>query len=159
MHDSDPPPEPKAVPRPFWEEKTLSEMTAEEWESLCDGCGKCCLVLLEDEDDEGHYLETSVCCRLFDAKARRCTRYDERFRLVPDCVQVSPENAGALKWMPESCAYRRLAEGRGLADWHPLISGRRDSVVKAGIAVRRDLKSEKKVRVRNLWRYVTGERS
>ena len=151
---------PKAkAARPFWEEKSLAEMTPEEWESLCDGCGKCCVVLLEDDEDEETFHETSVCCQLFDPKERRCTRYDERFRLVPDCVQVTPQNAGALKWMPSSCAYRRLAEGRGLAAWHPLVSGRRESVAEAGIAVAADLTNEKKVRLRNLWRFVVGERS
>ena len=77
---------------------------------------------------------------------------------MPDCVQVTPENAGALEWMPKSCAYRRLAEGRGLADWHPLISGRLESVVEAGIAVSANLTNERKVRARHLWRYVTGKR-
>lgn len=142
---------------PFWQRKTLGEMTPEEWESLCDGCGQCCIVLLEDEE-EGGFLETSVACRLFDAGERRCSRYDERKKLVPDCVQVTPQNAGTLEWMPESCAYRRLAEGRGLADWHPLVSGRRESVVEAGIAVSDNLVSEQKVRSRHLWRYVVGRR-
>ena len=144
---------------PFWECKTLPEMTQEEWESLCDGCGQCCIVLLEDEDgEEEGFLETSVCCRLFDPQTRRCTRYDERKTLVPDCVQVTPENAAALDWMPETCAYRRLAEGRGLADWHPLISGRRESVAEAGVSVGPDLTDERKVKTRHLWKYVTGRR-
>ena len=147
----------KTANAPFWQEKSLAEMSAEEWESLCDGCRKCCLVLLEDEE-EGGFAETSLCCRLFDPKTRRCTRYEERKTLVPDCVQVTPENAGALEWMPKSCAYRRLAEGRGLADWHPLISGRLESVVEAGIAVSANLTNERKVRARHLWRYVTGKR-
>ena len=82
-----------------------------------------------------------------------------RAKLVPDCVQVTPENVSTLEWMPDSCAYRRLADGRGLAPWHPLISGRRESVVEAGIAVSRQLKSETRVRVRDLWKYVTGERN
>jgi uncharacterized cysteine cluster protein YcgN (CxxCxxCC family) len=142
----------------YWETKRLADMTAEEWEALCDGCGRCCLVLLEDEDAPGRYDETDVCCRLFDPVARRCTRYDERQRLVPDCVQVTPANAGALSWMPKSCAYRRLAEGRGLAGWHPLVSGRAETVVEAGIAVAPDLVSERRVRARNLWRHITGRR-
>lgn len=143
--------------RPFWEWKSLHEMTETEWESLCDGCGQCCIVLLEDDDVDG-YAETDICCRLFDPVARRCTRYAERQRLVPDCVHVTPENAGKLDWMPSSCAYRRLAEGRGLADWHPLISGRAESVAEAGVAVEADLVSETRVKSRDLWKHVTGHR-
>ncbi len=132
-------------------------MTEAEWESLCDGCGKCCVVLLEDEDTDEVY-ETSVSCQLFDAKARRCTAYERRFALVPGCVQVTPQNAGTLSWMPKSCAYRRLSEGRGLADWHPLVSGRRESVAEAGQAVSPNLRSEARVKASKLWRYVTGQR-
>lgn len=142
----------------FWEQKSLSEMTEAEWEALCDGCGKCCLVLLEDEDNQGEYLETSVCCQLLDPENRLCSRYESRFTFVPGCVQVTSENVDQLSWMPESCAYRRLAEGRGLADWHPLVSGRRESVVEAGIAVPSDLTNERKVKTRHLWRFVTGKR-
>lgn len=145
--------------RPFWDEKPLAAMTEAEWESLCDGCGKCCLVLIEDEDDaQAGYLETRVHCKLFDPKTRRCTQYATRQQLVPGCVQVSADNAPTLDWMPDSCAYRRLAEGRGLAPWHPLITGDPDSVVAAGVAVKGPLISERRVRVRNLWRYVTGTR-
>lgn len=143
--------------RPYWETKALSEMDEGEWEALCDGCGRCCLVSLEDEET-GEVLETSVHCRLFDPEARRCTAYEDRLRLVPGCVQVTPEGAGRLSWMPRSCAYRRLAEGRGLADWHPLVSGRAESVAEAGVAVSGPLRSERRVRTRDLWRYVTGER-
>ena len=147
--------------RPFWQEKSLVEMTEAEWESLCDGCGKCCLVLLEDEDT-GEVAETSLHCQLFDPEARRCTAYADRHRLVPACVKVSPHNVRALTWMPRSCAYRRLAEGRGLASWHPLVSGRAESVAEAGVAVGQEagvcLKSEARVRARSLWRYVTGIR-
>ena len=133
-------------------------MTPPEWESLCDGCGQCCLVLLQDDETEEVH-ETSVRCQLFDPEARRCTRYDERLRLVPTCVQVTPENAGTLSWMPRSCAYRRLAEGQGLPSWHPLLTGRRESVIEAGVAVGTDLVSEARVRSSRLWRYVTGPRN
>ena len=143
---------------PFWVRKTLGEMTPEEWESLCDGCGRCCVVLLEDEE-EGGYVETSIGCKLFDPESRRCTRYETRQMLVPGCVKVTAQNAGQLDWMPESCAYRRLAEGRGLAPWHPLISGRAESVAEAGIAVGPDLVNEREVRERHYWRYVIGPRS
>ena len=142
---------------PFWQTKALAEMTEVEWESLCDGCGKCCLVLLEDEDT-GEVAETSLHCQLYDPTARRCTAYDERHRLVPGCVRVTPQNAGTLTWMPRSCAYRRLAEGRGLPDWHPLVTNDPGSTAAAGMAAGPGLRSEARVRARSLWRYVTGLR-
>lgn len=121
--------------QPFWRRKTLAEMTPAEWESLCDGCGKCCLHKLEDEDT-GEIAYTNVACRLLDLGTCRCSRYAERKRLVPDCVRLDPGNVGALKWMPSSCAYRLLAEGKELPDWHPLVSGDPDSVHRAGVSVR-----------------------
>ena len=143
---------------PFWETKRLSEMDEAEWEALCDGCGRCCLITLEDEDTlEVH--ETDVHCRLYDPETRRCTNYANRQRLAPGCVKVTPRNASTLSWMPRSCAYRRLAEGRGLADWHPLVSGDPGSVERAGIATPRALRSEARVRARHLWKRVTGRRA
>ena len=127
--------------KPFWETKTLAEMSQDEWESLCDGCGRCCLYILHNEET-GDVFETDVACKLFDAKKRRCTDYENRSTRVPDCVRLTPQNANALHWMPETCAYRRLARGEGLPDWHPLITGDRDSVVRAGVAVPPDLVPE-----------------
>ncbi|WP_411816205.1 YcgN family cysteine cluster protein [Hyphococcus sp. DH-69] len=124
--------------KPFWETKKLSEMTPKEWESLCDGCGRCCLYILHNEET-GDVFETDVACKLFDAKKRRCTDYDNRLKRVPDCVQLTPDNISTLHWMPKSCAYRRLAEGRGLARWHPLVSGDPKTVERAKIAVSPDL--------------------
>ena len=119
----------------FWEKKSLSELTDHEWEALCDGCAKCCLVKLEDvETGEIHY--TDVVCRHLDSDACRCTCYAERTRIVPDCVQLRPDNLDELKWMPPTCAYRLLHEGKPLPSWHPLVSGNSHSVHSAGISVR-----------------------
>ena len=130
--------------RPFWETKTLEQMTAEEWESLCDGCARCCLIKLEDPDD-GSFAHTDVACFLLDHQSCRCADYACRREKVPDCIQLSPDNIGALGFMPPTCAYRRLAEGRGLPWWHPLLSGDPESVHWAGISVRGRAVSEKTV--------------
>jgi uncharacterized cysteine cluster protein YcgN (CxxCxxCC family) len=120
---------------PFWRRKALTEMTDAEWESLCDGCGKCCLVKLEDEDSSEIYF-TNVGCRLLDGTTCRCHDYAGRTAAVDDCVRLTPENAGTLNWLPPSCAYRLLAEGRDLYWWHPLVSGDPETVHAAGISVR-----------------------
>lgn len=141
---------------PFWETKSLKDMTQAEWESLCDGCGKCCLVLL-DETTSGRLYETNVACRLFDVKKRTCTNYKNRSQLVRDCVTLKPGNIGSLDWMPETCAYRRLARGEGLADWHPLITGTKKSVEDAGVAVMNAVR-ETEIDDANIWDYVTAAR-
>ena len=127
--------------RPFWELKRLEEMTVAEWESLCDGCGLCCLVRFEDEET-GEIIPTRVHCRLFDPDRCRCTDYAARKEQVPDCIKLTPGNIEALEWMPPSCAYRRLHEGKDLPHWHPLITGDPDSVHRAGISVRGQTISE-----------------
>jgi uncharacterized cysteine cluster protein YcgN (CxxCxxCC family) len=119
---------------PFWRAKTLAQMDAREWESLCDGCGRCCLVKLED-DDSGEVHYTDVGCRLLDAGSCRCRDYRRRQRKVADCVRLTPASVAALKWLPPTCAYRLLDEGRDLPWWHPLVSGDAKTVHTAGISV------------------------
>ena len=120
----------------FWELYPLSKLTPPDWEALCDGCGKCCLNKLEDAET-GEVFFTNIACRLFDDATCRCANYAERKRFVPECVVLTPENIDEISyWMPASCAYRRLNEGRGLAAWHPLVSGDPDSVHRAGISLR-----------------------
>jgi len=120
---------------PFWKRKTLAEMNRAEWESLCDGCGRCCLHKLRD-DYTGAVSWTNVSCRLLDDKSCRCSDYVNRRRRVPDCVQLTPESLAEIDWLPPSCAYRRLNEGQDLPPWHPLRTGDPDSVHSAGVSVR-----------------------
>ena len=120
---------------PFWKTKTLAQMSHDEWESLCDGCAQCCLVKLRD-DETGAIGYTNVVCHLLDRQRCRCTRYAERHVRVPDCIEIDPSNVAALDWLPETCAYRLLANGRELEWWHPLVSGDRKTVHRAGISVR-----------------------
>ena len=126
----------------FWREKSLAEMTPAEWESLCDGCGKCCLHKLRYPD--GSLKLTRVSCRLLDTDSCRCTNYPKRKQLVPDCVVLSQGNVEKLDWLPSTCAYRVLDAGGDLAAWHPLVSGDPDSVHTAGISVRGRCISERK---------------
>jgi uncharacterized cysteine cluster protein YcgN (CxxCxxCC family) len=127
--------------QPFWKTKTLSQLSKPEWESLCDGCGKCCLIQLEDEDS-GLRLHTDVTCRLFNAETCRCGDYSNRKQRVPDCVILTPKNVTELEWMPQTCAYRLIGEGKDLFDWHPLVSGDPMSVHNAGMSIRNQVVSE-----------------
>jgi uncharacterized cysteine cluster protein YcgN (CxxCxxCC family) len=133
---SDDPIERNGLGERFWERKKMAQMSQKEWEALCDGCGKCCLNKLEDEDT-GEVALTNVACRLLDDSTCFCAQYDIRHQFVPECIVMSPSNIEEhLYWMPQTCAYRLVHEGRPLEDWHPLISGTPDSVHKAGVSVK-----------------------
>jgi uncharacterized protein len=132
---------------PFWKRKALEELNTAEWESLCDGCGRCCLVKLEDADS-GEIHFTDIACKLFDTGTCRCADYAHRGRRVRDCIKLTPAKVRTLSWLPPSCAYRLVAEGRDLAWWHPLVSGSATSVHEAGVSVQgRIQKSENDVKL------------
>ncbi len=120
--------------RPFWEQKTLDEMTQAEWESICDGCGLCCLTKLQDEDTE-EIVYTRIVCDYSDLKTGRCGDYANRSTNVPTCVQLTKERVAEFDWLPDTCAYRMLYRGQPLADWHPLVSGTPKSLKKAGVGL------------------------
>ena len=127
--------------QPFWKTKKMSQMSQAEWESLCDGCGKCCLNKLIDADTEELFF-TNVACKLLDTKSCQCTRYKDRSKLVKDCVRLTPRNVGKIRWLPDTCAYRLVAEGKDLYDWHHLQCGDRNAVHRAGVSARGRVISE-----------------
>ena len=137
----------------FWVAKKLHEMTPEEFESLCDGCGKCCLHKLEDEDT-GDVYYTKVACRYLDHNSCRCTQYQQRQQLVAECAVLTPESVKDTYWLPETCAYRLVAEGLPLFDWHPLVSGDPDSVHAAGMSVAGKVLAENSVADDDLEDYI-----
>jgi len=141
---------------PFWRTKSLEELSREEWESLCDGCGRCCLLKIEDEDTGEVHL-TRLSCKLLDVGSCRCSHYERRHEVVSDCIAISPEMVRKLAWLPGSCAYRRVAEGRDLAWWHPLVSGTTETVHQAGISVRGWARPEGTADVFNLHRYIIDD--
>ena len=135
----------EAAAAPFWQAKRLEEMSEAEWEALCDGCGKCCLNKIEDIET-GAIAPTRVACRLLDLGSCRCADYPNRKRLVSDCIVLTPANVAEIPWMPKTCAYRRIAEGQGLAWWHRLVAGDDEAVHRAGISVRGRVVSERRIR-------------
>jgi uncharacterized cysteine cluster protein YcgN (CxxCxxCC family) len=132
------------IVQPFWQRKKLTELTAEEWESLCDGCGRCCLKKLQDEDSD-KVVYTDVACKLLDRTRCRCRSYVRRHELVPDCIALNASDDSTFNWLPTTCAYRKLAAGKPLEWWHPLVSGDRDTVHRAGISVRGRTLAEREV--------------
>ncbi|MEY8199366.1 MAG: YcgN family cysteine cluster protein [Colwellia sp.] len=150
---------------PFWQTKTLAEMTRPEWESLCDGCAKCCLNKFiddEDTDDDSELLPTdhinegeqifysNIACHLLNEKSCQCSKYEQRTKLVPDCVRLTQENIDAVFFMPPSCTYRRIQEGRGMPSWHPLLhKGKKSAMHKAGMSVRGKIVKDNEVSIDN----------
>ena len=135
LPSTDPAADSPGADEPFWRTKSLDAMTADEWESLCDGCGRCCLIKLEDEDT-GEVHHTDIGCTLLDGIGCRCRDYPRRQKKVPDCVRLTPEAVRTIPWLPPTCAYRLIRDGKPLYPWHPLITGRPSSVHEAGISVR-----------------------
>lgn len=128
----------------FWEVKTLQEMSSDEWESLCDGCGLCCLQKLEDDEDDSVYY-TRIACKLLDRDTCRCTNYAERKRYVPDCIQLTMDDVDNFHWLPPTCAYRCLSEGKPLPEWHPLLTADSESTIKSGITMVGKMRCETEV--------------
>jgi len=137
----------------FWEFKSFKEMTADEWESLCDGCGRCCLFKLE-EDETSRVFYTGVACRHLDLETCLCVCYENRRRVLPECIVLTPDRVDEFQWLPATCAYRRICEGKGLAAWHPLVSGNRETVHQSNVSVRDKAISEKYVDTEHLEAYV-----
>jgi uncharacterized cysteine cluster protein YcgN (CxxCxxCC family) len=146
--------------RKFWQQRSLdqlkNELSSAQWESLCDGCARCCLHKVED-DESGAIALTCVSCRLLDAESCRCSDYPNRKERVPECVEIDPRNEQTMASLPQSCAYRRLAQGEPLPDWHPLLTGDADSVHRAGISMRGRVVSEDQVDLALLEEYAFEE--
>ena len=139
---------------PYWQ-LPLTQLNSEQWESLCDGCARCCQIKLEDEYSGARYI-TSIACELLDQEGCSCTDYPNRATRVPDCVVLDLTNVDDLDWMPGTCAYRLRSAGEPLAEWHPLVSGNADSVHDAGISVRGKVMSEAEVDEDAFEEYVIG---
>jgi uncharacterized protein len=145
-------------PEPFWRTIALKDMNPEQWESLCDGCGQCCLIKLIDEDTE-ELVHTRLACTLLNVGSCRCRDYSNRWATVPDCVQLTPEAISTLNWLPRTCAYRLVEEGKDLNWWHPLVSGDPSTVHAAGVSVRSFARSEKGVAQEKIWKYIIDDPS
>jgi len=150
--------DPEADARPledgYWRKKTLADMSEREWEALCDGCGKCCIISIEDADDGTLYL-TDVSCKLFDTTTCGCGDYVNRKKYVPDCVKLTPKNVAKLDWLPRTCAYRLVSEGKDLYWWHPLVSGDAETVHTSQASVRNKTRREGRLKMAGLIRRIT----
>ena len=140
----------------FWLKIPLKELSDSQWESICDGCAQCCAHKLQCEDT-GEIYKTNVVCRYLDQEACQCQVYENRHEFVPDCIKITPDNAGQLDWIPETCGYRLLAEGEDLPAWHPLQSGDKASTRKAGVAVTGKVISEADINMEDIEDYVVGD--
>lgn len=143
---------------PFWKSKTLAQMSEAEWESLCDGCAKCCLVKLENEDG-GEIYYTGLHCRLLDPASCRCSDYPNRRAKVPDCVKLTPQTVAELDWLPRTCAYRLVHEGRDLPDWHHLVCGDPHEVHRRGVSAMGKTISEDEVEEEDAVDHIVDEQS
>jgi hypothetical protein len=140
----------------YWETKHLSEMSLEEWEALCDGCGICCLYKVEDEDT-GQVELTNVACRFLELDHVHCQMYEARLQAMPTCIQLTPSKVKKLAWLPETCAYRLVMEGKPLPDWHPLVSGDPEAVHQAGISVKGKIIPESASNLNHIEDYVIDD--
>ena len=141
------------IEKDFWKHKTMAEMSLEEWEALCDGCGICCLFKVEDENSREVHL-TNVACRFLDLETCTCQLYDQRISAMPTCIKLSPSKVENLTWLPETCTYRLILHGKPLPDWHPLVSGDPTSIHRAGISVLGKVIRESAVDMNDLEDYV-----
>lgn len=139
---------------PFWKTKTLAQMSETEWESLCDRCSRCCVISLEDADT-GQLHWTDVSCKLFDTNACQCSDYANRKKYVPDCVKLTPKNVSKLDWLPPTCAYRLVSEGKDLYWWHPLVSGDPETVHSSRASVRGKTRPEGRLQIPGLLKRIT----
>lgn len=141
------------IEKDFWKNKSLSEMSSEEWEALCDGCGICCMYKIEDVDT-GEIALTSVACRFLDLESITCQLYESRFSAMPTCIKLTPSKVERLGWLPDTCAYRLVLEGKPLPAWHPLVSGDGDTIHQAGISVRNRAIGESDINMDDLEDYI-----
>lgn len=144
------------IKKDFWKNKTLSELSPEEWEALCDGCGICCLYKIEDEDSGEVHL-TNVACRFLDEVSCVCKLYDDRKNAMPTCIKLTPVNVANLDWLPDTCAYRLILNGKPLPDWHHLISGDLNTIHNAGISVLGKVVDESFINMNKLEEHMVGD--
>jgi len=142
--------------QPFWKTISFDQMTPEQWESLCDGCGRCCLYKFEDVDTH-EFFYTNVVCRFLDLETCQCTVYSERKEKMPSCIILSPTRIPKLTWLPDTCAYRLVNEGKDLPKWHPLVSGDPLTVHQAGISIQNKAIPEQDIDMRDLENYIIDQ--